>query len=53
VEQDHTALADLRQPGAEIVADGLVGVEAVDVEEVHAARADPVERLVEGHLEQR
>src|SRR5262249_13787114 len=37
VEEDDTAFARLRQPGREVVLDGLVSMVAVDVQEVDAA----------------
>ncbi len=52
VEQHDRAVGELGQPGLEIVPDSLVGVHAVDVQQVHAAVGELAERLVERAAQQ-
>src|SRR5262249_38957054 len=50
VQKNDPALAHLRKPTFEVVANGLVGVIAVDVQQVDRAVAKVPEGLVEGTL---
>ena len=52
VEQHHAPARHLRQPGVEIVLHRVVGVQAVDVQQVHAAVREIRPRLVEQHAHQ-
>ena len=52
MEQYHRSVGQLRQPGLEVVPDGLIGVQPVNVQEVDGAILNLVERLVEGATEQ-
>ena len=47
VEEDDARRRHLRQPGLEIVLDRLVGVQAIDVQQVDAAVAELVQGIVE------
>ena len=52
VEQHHSARAQLALPGFKVVAHGFVGVQAVDVQQVHAAIGYVGQGLVKGFLQQ-
>ena len=52
VEQDHAPRAYLGQPGGEVVLHRLVGVVAVDMEDVDGPIFELAHRLVEGGLDQ-
>ena len=52
VEQEDSPLAELRQPGLEVMCDGVVAVSAVDVEQVDRAVGEGRRRIVERSLEE-
>ena len=52
VEQDDPSLAELRQPRLEVVGDRLVGVAAVDVQQIDRAVGEVQRRVVERLLEE-
>jgi hypothetical protein len=47
VEQHHTASAQRLPPGGEVAGDGLIGVEAVDMQQVDLAGAEIAAGLIE------
>ena len=52
VQQDDGAVGEFRQPGLEVVAHGVVGVQAVDMQQVDAAGDEAWQRIVEAAAEQ-
>ena len=53
VQQHDTARAHLRQPGLEIVADGVAGMEPIQVQQVDGAVAEMTQRVIERRSHQR
>lgn len=53
MEEDEGVGGELGQPGVEVVGDGVVGVEAVDVEEIDGGVGEAADGLVEGAAVQR
>ena len=51
VKQHHGTLAQLTLPAFKVVAHGFVGVQAVDVQQVHAAIGYVGQGLVKGFLQ--
>jgi hypothetical protein len=52
VQYHHRVFAELRPPGFEIVAHGLVAVQAVYVQQVDRALGEMLRRLVKGRPHQ-
>src|SRR5208283_844827 len=52
VEDDHAPIAQLGSPCLVIVADSLVGVIAIDVQQIDLTVLKPLCGLVKGHLQQ-
>jgi len=53
VEERDCARRQLRPPGLKIVAERIVAVQPIDVQEVDTRVGEPGECLVEGHAQQR
>ena len=53
VQQDDPPAAELREPAVEVVTDGVVGVEPVDVQQVDRPVRELPQGLVEGGLQER
>src|SRR6185369_16146615 len=53
VHEDHTAVAHLRQPAFKVVFDHVVGVIAVDVQEIDRAVFEIIAGVVKGTLQDR
>jgi hypothetical protein len=53
MEQHDRSVGKLRPPSLEVVADGIVRVQPIDMKQVHRAIGKVSQRLVEGATEQR
>src|SRR5690606_23611021 len=52
MKKNDTTGADFRKPGAEIRADGLIGMKAVNVQQVDAVIGEMLEGFLEAHAQQ-